>query len=493
MRSLDHGKTWEDISDIVSFPSGIRHGTAFAVESSEVERLLGLSYSNPIIPDYIADPSVSKFGDTYYLYGTTDIDQALSQAGTPVVWKSKDFVNWSFEGTHLPGIPWKRSYDNGKGGRGYHRYWAPGRVIERDSLYWLYVTIVEPNDEQGMYLLKSEKPEGPFSFVSAEAIEHDIDGEVLVDDDGTPYFFWRRRKVSQMTPEWDKLVGETVELKTNRGGYSEGPTAFKRNGIYYYIYTLSGHQNYVNAYMMSKEGPISGYETPKGNDIFIFSNLGTDVWGPGHGNVFYDEDRDEYFFVYLEYGDGGTTRRVYANRMEFNPDGTIKTMVPDRFGVGALAPLTETRPDLARHAKARATSVKQPRKTKVDIETQPNKPAAGTKVSMTRQSTYAAANAIDGWNGACWQANDEDEAPALTLDFGKITELTEARMYFTIPTEGHTWRLETSIDGKNWELASEQSEKAIRSPHVANIGLSARYLRLSITSGSAGLWQINVF
>ena len=48
---------------------------------------------NPILPDWIADPSVSKFGDTFYLYGTTDIDKELSMAGVPVVWKSKDFIN----------------------------------------------------------------------------------------------------------------------------------------------------------------------------------------------------------------------------------------------------------------------------------------------------------------------------------------------------------------------------------------------------------------
>ena len=52
---------------------------------------------NPIIPDNIADPSISKFGDTYYLYGTSDIDRGLEEMGPPVVWKSKDFVNWSFE------------------------------------------------------------------------------------------------------------------------------------------------------------------------------------------------------------------------------------------------------------------------------------------------------------------------------------------------------------------------------------------------------------
>lgn len=38
IRSLDM-KTWEDISDSITFPQGIRHGTAFKVEASVVERL----------------------------------------------------------------------------------------------------------------------------------------------------------------------------------------------------------------------------------------------------------------------------------------------------------------------------------------------------------------------------------------------------------------------------------------------------------------------
>jgi hypothetical protein len=28
--------------------------------------------SNPIVPGYFADPTIKKFGDTYYLYATTD-------------------------------------------------------------------------------------------------------------------------------------------------------------------------------------------------------------------------------------------------------------------------------------------------------------------------------------------------------------------------------------------------------------------------------------
>lgn len=39
IRSDDHGKTWKDVSGEISFPSGIRHGTALEVPASLVENL----------------------------------------------------------------------------------------------------------------------------------------------------------------------------------------------------------------------------------------------------------------------------------------------------------------------------------------------------------------------------------------------------------------------------------------------------------------------
>ena len=65
------------------------------------------------------------------------------------------------------------------------------------------------------------------------------------------------------------LDGEPVTLATARQGYSEGPVMFKRKGIYYYIYTLSGHQNYVNAYMMSRESPLTGFVNAGGERHFF--------------------------------------------------------------------------------------------------------------------------------------------------------------------------------------------------------------------------------
>ncbi|MDO4164490.1 MAG: family 43 glycosylhydrolase [Bacteroides sp.] len=513
VRSLDHGETWEDISDQVTFPLGIRHGTAFAVDASIVDALVADTHYNPLIPDNVADPSIAKFGDTYYLYGTTDIDHGLDRAGTPVVWKSKDFVNWSFDGSHISGIDWSKGheYTNEKGEKktGYFRYWAPGRVIAKDGRYLLYVTFVKPDGNAQTYALTSDRPDGPFRFAdgkglhapgSGEAdsapIVNDIDGEPFIDDDGTGYLFWRRRKAARLKADLLHTEDSTLTtMQTARQGYSEGPVMFKRNGIYYYIYTLRGNQNYANAYMMSRESPLTGFTRPEGNDIFLFSAPDNQVWGPGHGNVFHDETTDQYIFVYLEYGDGGTTRQVYANRLEFNEDGTIRTLIPDLRGVGYLSASQETRTNLAPQAHFKASSEKAPRTTTVVIETQPNQPLPdkASEKSFTRTHDYHACNVADGSNGTRWLAAPDDSSPYITADLGEVRSVQACQFFFSRPTEGHAWRLEKSDDGKHWQTCAAQETLKACSPHVAEGIGSARYLRLNIRRGEAGLWEWRIF
>ena len=62
-------------------------------------------FGYPLIPDMVADPSVVEIDGTFYCYVTTDgYGRGLETSGPPVVWKSKDFVNWSFDGTYIPDV-----------------------------------------------------------------------------------------------------------------------------------------------------------------------------------------------------------------------------------------------------------------------------------------------------------------------------------------------------------------------------------------------------
>ena len=482
VRSLDHGKTWKDVSDQLKMPTGIRHGTAFRVDESVLQPLLSLHEFNPLIPDHLADGSVSKFGDTYYMYATTDLDMGLSQCGAPVVWQSKDFVNWSFEGSHIQGFDWHKPElyvdKDGKQQKGYWRYWAPGKVIEKNGKYMLYVTIVSP-DEKKMptYVLEADSPAGPFSFDSTKVVCPDIDGEPFIDTDGKGYIYWRRRHAARLSDDWRTIEGKTIDIPTNRKGYSEGPMTFKRNGIYYYCYTLSGHEKYHYAYMMSKENPLTGFQTPAKGDIFLMSAPGNNVWGPGHGNVFYDEASDQYIMLYLEYGDGGTTRQMYANRLEFNDDGTIRQLIPDRYGVGYLAKPQEIRQNLAIGAKVKSSTERKDREVKAAF----------------RVRSYKAQQVVDGNNGTYWQAAENDQMPTLVMDLGKVQQVSECKFYPLHPSEGHRWHMECSADGLTWTTCAQQKETVARAPHIAVVNAPARYFRLVIDGGAPGVWEWQVY
>ena len=477
---------------------------------------VGERYFNPILTDFVADPSVVMFDSVFYLYGTTDINQGLTKMGPPVVWKSKDFVNWSFDGTILNMIDWDKPHkyiDNkGKERNGYFRYWAPGKAVEMDGKYYLFPTIVTPDDKMGTYVVVADHPEGPFQFINGESVFYDepdkesveakpivedIDGEPFVDDDGKSYIFWRRRNASQMKTDFTGLIGDPIQVRTSFGGYSEGPVMFRRKDKYYYVYTLSGRENYCNAYMISDESPLGPFKKPDGNGIFIHSDLNTQVWGPGHGNVFQVPGTDDYYFLYLEYGEGGTTRQIFANKMSFNNDGTIQNQEVNFDGVGYLNG-SDTRMNLALNADIKASSELPEKKIERYIAPDPNK-LKNMRVNESngqlaeRYFQYGAPNIADNSNGSCWRAAPDDKNPWVVVDLKNKQTVSSVEIAFTLPTYGHSWVLEKSNNGKKWTMCAREDQKKVKSPHVVNGIGKARFLRLSVLEGEAGVWELKVY
>ncbi len=149
---------------------------------------------NPIIPDLIADPSIVEIDGTFYCYATTDgYGQGLAKSGLPVVWKSKDFLHWSFNGTLFPAAVGQL-------------YWAPSTVTKVKDKYYLYPTI-----NHDIHVAIANSPLGPFHVANGndtytgpdapKALVTDkgpkgtkgIDAEVFIDDDGKTYMVWAQR------------------------------------------------------------------------------------------------------------------------------------------------------------------------------------------------------------------------------------------------------------------------------------------------------------
>jgi hypothetical protein len=181
------------------------------------------------------------------------------------------------------------------------------------------------------------------------------------------------------------------------------------------------------------------------------------------------------------YGRGGTTRQVLAAPMEFEADGAIRPIQLTGNGVGALRSLPVQR-NLAAGERASASSTAPD--YKVPTRNDP---------SLQRTETYASENALDGSNGTRWMAKEGDADPWFEVDLGAVQRIGRTEIYFTKPTAGQAYWLECSRDGRRWTRYAEDRTVVVESPHIDRKRVRARYVRLHIVAGEAGLWEFKVF
>lgn len=232
---------------------------------------------------------------------------------------------------------------------------------------------------------------------------------------------------------------------------------------------------------MSRTSPMGPWEAPE-QDITATTDSAAKFFGLGHGCFFHPQGSEQWYFVYLEFGRGGTTRQIYADKLNFNADGTIQTIKLTKTGVGALRPNTETSPNLTFDCNATASS------------THPNYRVRHANDSMLdRVETYAPANSIDGANGTRWMAAAGDKVPWLQVDLGKPRNIFRTEAYFVKPAAGHAYRLEWSMDGQKWNVYGEHDDVICCSPHCDEKSVQARNLKLTILKGEPGLWEFRVY
>lgn len=427
-------------------------------------------FGNPLIPDMVADPSIVEIDGTFYCYVTTDgYGQGLETSGPPVVWKSKDFVNWSFSGTYFPPA------ENEK-------YWAPSKPVKYNGKWYIYPTV-----NGYMYPSVADSPDGPFRLVKGDKfelknrlLEKDsvcaIDTEIFIDDDGSRYAIWGLRNVARLKEDMatiDTLVSIPTRLKT----YTEGPIFFKRKGIYYYLYTNMALEKYEYFYQMSKNSPFGPYITPE-NDLVCTTDPTTGVFGPGHGCVFNPDGTDDYYLVFLEFSRNSTNRQIYVNKMEFNDDGTIRQVKVNLNGIGALRP--------PKYSGRRLEPLSMTASSIAEEEAVPYK-----LDSRCRRTEYFIPEfAADGSNGSRWMAAETDSTGSwLMADMGRTVNVRESRIYFVRPTAGHAYSLEYSLDGENWQSCGGHEDIRKMSPHIDAVNQPLRYLRIRFSEGVKGVWE----
>ncbi len=461
---------------------------------------------NPFIPGYFADPTIKKFGDTYYLYATTDGSGA--GFGPAQCWTSKDFQNW----TLIP-MNWPTS----------HWIWAPDVMQHTDGKY--YMVYCQPCN---LYIGQADTPVGPWhnllqseNYAKAVAVsgpqsmalgkEFDnegqpiwvydryvtgaitLDGQTFVDDDGEVYVYWGTWGIYEgfgcgvgcASNDLKTFTETRLIPNTEAKDFFEAPFVLKRNGIYYFMYSSeSCHNETYHVQYATSTSPMGPYEY-KGT--ILKTNADGTVHGPGHHSVLEEvntEGEKEYYIVYHRHdnphSNRGFHRQICIDRLEFDEAGNIKPVTPTHQGAFPNTKSSVSSPNLAYKAKVEASSY--------------------------YDENFKPSYAVDDNNGTLWRPKGMGEE-WLKIDLGKMQKIETIWTQWEYGTQYYQYRIETSSDGKLWQLFADRSRNLhAGSPKIdvaplvkgKNLPVKARYVKITFLGcqkqGYPGvLWNVKVF
>ena len=446
---------------------------------------------NPLLPGYFADPTVKKFGDTYYIYSTTDGIKLAS--GEPQVWVSKDFVNWYNYKLKL-NIP-----------EGLNNCWAPDVIHAQDGKYYFYMG----NCEMGcnIYGYVSDSPMGPFepvnngkAVIPAGTSKKDfpaLDAQFLVDDDGSVYSYFGTWCASFGGMGFVKIDPTDMHsiLKTGFIPIAQIPKAFeaaypiKRNGKYFLMYSSGDCRlsSYAVHYSVSDkpEGPF----TPGKNSPILVTNTDGTIDGPGHHSIL--KEGNDYYIVYHRHDNphstNGEFRQVCVDKLIFPDSVTIEKVVPTHEGIGLLGENQVPAPNIAYKAKASAGSYY-------------HLVSGSTPYSHTGYDySYLPENAVDDNNGTLWKAASSNMPQSLIVNLGKTQQVKRVMTQFEYPTYYYQYKLEVSTDSVHWTLFSDKTtNRRCGSPMVDDNDVLAKYVRLIVTGTEKSgvipaVWNMKVY
>jgi hypothetical protein len=285
---------------------------------------------NPIVQTiYTADPAPMVYNGRVYVYTTHDEDVTVNNFFTMNDWRcysSTDMVNWTDHGKVL-------SYTDFSWAKG--DAWA-GQCIYRNGKFYFYVPINQKNGGNAIGVAVSDSPTGPFKDAIGRPLAAGygyIDPTVYIDSDGQAYLYWGNPnlwyvKLNQDMISYSGNINQItlttasfgVRSNTDRPtSYEEGPWFYKRNNLYYMIFTGGPISEHI-AYSTST-GP-TGPWTYRGK---IMPTQGGSF--TNHSGVV-DFNGNSYFFYHNGAlpGGGGFKRSVCVEKFTYNADGTIPTI-----------------------------------------------------------------------------------------------------------------------------------------------------------------------
>ena len=307
------------------------------------------SHGNPVFTHkYTADPAALVHGDRLYVYAGHDETPENREhylLNEWLVFSTEDMVNWTEHPVPLKvkDVTWAKG-----------EAWA-AQVIERNGKFYWYIT-AEHKDIKGKAIgvAVSDSPIGPFVSTENALITNDmtteftgiswedIDPTVFIDDDGQAYMFWGNTQCYYIKLKENMIETEGDIVPVFLPKYTEAPWIHKNNGWYYLSYA-SGFPEKL-AYAKSRK--ITGPWTPMGEICGV----------PGYSNTIHQailEFKGDWYCIYhngaintnggFKHASDGRNmmgssyrRSVCIDKLEHNPDGSIKPIMMTKEGVASL-------------------------------------------------------------------------------------------------------------------------------------------------------------
>ncbi|WP_281495544.1 family 43 glycosylhydrolase [Isoptericola sp. S6320L] len=294
---------------------------------------------SPVLPGQFADPNIAQFGDTFYLYATSD--------GYPgwggkefYVWRSTDLVDW--ERSDAPiltldgadgDVPWATG-----------NAWAP-TVTERDGRYYFYFSGHNPTyDRKTIGVAVADHPEGPFTaepeamITNTEAVTSGqaIDPATFRDPQtGKHWLLWGNGGpgdgpvMAELNDDMVSVDEATLQRIEGLDGFREGLFVNHREGVYHLTYSIddTGSENYRVGYATAAS--MAGPWTYQG--VILSKDVSQGILGTGHSSILEVAGTDDWYIAYHRFaipGGDGTHRETTIDRLTFGEDGLIEQVVP---------------------------------------------------------------------------------------------------------------------------------------------------------------------
>jgi len=346
-------ENFKAIDDEISMDFKPRHGTILPITRSELKRLIakwGMPAkfpkinNNSVLEGYYADPDILYSNKTkkYYIYPTSDGFNDWS-GNYFKTFSSANLVDWKDEGVILD-LPKDVSWAN-------RNAWAPCIVekkIKGKYQYFYYFTAA-----QKIGVAVSDNPTGPFKDSGKALVAtkpegakggQEIDPDVFTDPKtGKSYLYWGNgyMAVAELNDDMVSFKGDTKLIKVDKT-FREGTYIIYRKGTYYFMWSEDDTRspNYKVRYGTSKS-PLGPIEIPE-NNIVIQGIPDQGIYATGHNSVLQIPNKDEWYITYHRFSyptgikmgrAGGFHREVCIDKLEFNPDGTMKQVTPTHHGI----------------------------------------------------------------------------------------------------------------------------------------------------------------